>query len=130
MSVGLVLVTHDGIGRVLLAEAERLLGRFTAQVRVLGVETGDDPGSAQQSVAAALQEVDAGDGALLLTDIFGATPSNIAHRCVGSRDRQVVHGLNLAMLMRAHNYAHLPLGELVEKIVDGGRQSIFPGEPD
>ena len=72
--------------------------------------------------AAAL--LDHGAGVLVLTDMYGATPSNIALRLAGAKVR-IVTGLNLPMLMRVLNYSQLGLDQLAEKAVSGGREGVF-----
>ena len=129
MSSGLVLVTHANLGRALLQQVEMMLGPFPGAQRVIGVLPADDPDRTRGEIEAATAAVDAGEGVLLLTDVFGATPSNLAHQCVAGPARAIVHGLNLPMLLKAHTYAALPLEALVEKIIDGGRAAIFGGDP-
>ena len=77
-----------------------------------------------------VMELDTGDGVLVLTDVCGATPSNIACRLVSLGRVMVVSGLNLPMLMRILNYPNLSLEELAERAVSGGRQGIMllPGK--
>lgn len=129
MSVGLMLITHQQLGQTLIEQVEALLGPFSADIAVLNIRPQDDPTQALARARQELARVDRGDGVLVLTDVYGATPSNIAHR-LGPRHRHViVHGLNLAMLMRAHNYADDPLQELSDKVLEGGHRSIFAGDP-
>lgn len=129
MSTGFVVVTHADLGRSFVDQTECLLGPFPAPLRVVGVQPTDDPDGKLAEVGAAVAAVDAGDGVLILTDVFGATPSNIVHRLSSSPRRAIVHGLNLAMLMRAHNYADRPLDAVLAKVLEGGRAAIFAGRP-
>lgn len=130
MSVGLLLITHQDLGRAVLRQADKLVGGFSIPVRVLEVQPDDDPTGRILEASGELARLDAGDGVLVLTDLYGATPSNIAHALGGESVYVVVHGLNLAMLMRAHNYGDLSLDELVQKVLEGGRRAIFAGDPD
>ena len=77
-----------------------------------------------------LDQLDEGDGVLVLTDAYGSTPSNIACRLGARRQVAVVTGLNLPMLLRVLNYPALPLDELKEKAVSGGRDGVLlvPGD--
>jgi len=72
-----------------------------------------------------VDELNSGDGVLILTDLYGATPSNIACRLTRFSDVMVVAGLNLSMLIRVLNYPELSLTEMAERAVDGGRQGVM-----
>ena len=129
MSIGIIIVTHANIGRSLLHQAELMVGPFPAPVEVMGVLPGDDPAGVEDALTEALARLGDTSGILIFTDVFGATPSNVAHRLADGPECAIVHGLNLAMLLRAHNYGTLPLPELVDKVLEGGRAAIFAGEP-
>jgi PTS system ascorbate-specific IIA component len=124
MSIGIVLVTHDSIGESLLRAAEFILGEALPGVRFVPFHQLADRATTADEVAAALDEVDAGDGVLVLTDLIGSSPSNLVGRLLDDRDAVMVTGLNLAMLMSAWNYRHQPLGLAVRKAVDGGRRGV------
>ena len=126
MSVGLLLVTHENLGETLVKITEANLGPLALPVEVLPVAPDAETDQLKARGAALLQELDRGKGVLILTDQFGATPSNLAHDICGSHCH-VIHGLNLAMLLRAHTYHALDCQELAEKIVEGGHQAIFAG---
>ena len=72
-----------------------------------------------------LDRLDRSDGTLILTDLYGGTPSNIASKFAQFNDTRFVSGLNLPMLVKIMNYRNLPLNELTEKILGGGEQSIL-----
>jgi PTS system ascorbate-specific IIA component len=77
-----------------------------------------------------VEQLDQGDGVLVLTDIYGSTPSNIASHLSSRPGVQVVAGLNLPMLLRVLNYARLDLATLAEKAVSGGREGVvYFGDP-
>ncbi len=124
MSVGLLLITHDEVGRALLEAATTALGGCPLETRLLAVGPGVDPETALERASASLADLDRGDGVLVLTDLFGATPCNIAVRLCPRGEVLVVSGLNLPMLIRVMNYAALDLGALAEKAVSGGRAGI------
>lgn len=115
MAVGVLLVTHPGIAMPLLATAERLLGRLPLAVASLDVGYDADLDALLPAASAALKRVDTGDGVLLLTDLYGASPSNLAARMahLGVPVRRV-SGLALPMLLRVMNYAEEPLDRLVD----------------
>ena len=113
MAVGILLITHKGIGTALVAVATRLLDVLPLRVEALEVPFDGDPDVLLPQASAALRKVDGGDGVLLLTDLYGATPSNLAARLsqLGTPVRRV-SALSLPMLLRVMNYAELPLDEL------------------
>ena len=124
MGIGLLVISHNGIGMTLIDTAVQTLGGYPLPIEVLSVSKDCHPevllNRARQTVLA----LDQGRGVLVLTDLYGATPSNIAMRLMNSRVR-IVTGLNLPMLMRVLNYPHLDLDQLVEKAVSGGREGVF-----
>lgn len=125
MAVGIVLVTHEGIGSALREVAARLLQPLPLRVEVLEVPFDGSPDIVLPLASAALRRADAGDGVLLLTDLYGASPSNVAARVaqLGTRVRRV-SALNLPMLLRVLNYADLALDELTAIAVAGARNGV------
>ncbi len=121
---GLLLITHGELGACLMTQARHVIGTLGLKIRVLGVEPDADPAMVEQQARSLTSDL--GPDSVILTDVFGATPSNIAHRIADGRP--VVHGLNLAMLLRAHNYADLGPVDLAGHMVSGGRRSIFSGD--
>ena len=93
--------------------------------RVLDVSFECDPDKIADTAENMVKELDSGDGVLVLTDVCGATPSNIATRLVRDNHVMVVAGLNLPMLMRILNYPDLGLEEMAERAMDGGRQGVM-----
>jgi PTS system ascorbate-specific IIA component len=126
VSVHLILVTHGAIGASLLEEARGIVGQAMDEVRLFPVfqeRSAKRHEALRADLRAALEEDDDGDGVLLLVDLPGATPSNLALGAIGDHGK-VVSGLNLPMLVRAWNYRDRPLDELVELAIDGGRRAI------
>lgn len=125
MSVGVLLITHDGIGSVYRAVAERLLGQLTLMVGVFELHYDVLPDDALASASAVLRKVDSGDGALLLTDLYGASPSRLAQRLaqLGTPVRRV-SGLALPMLLRVLNHAECTLDELARVAISGARNGV------
>src|SRR6476646_954941 len=113
MTVGVLLITHEGIGSTLLAVATRLLRQLPLKTEAFEVPFDADPDALLPSASAALRRVDGGTGVLVLTDLYGATPSNLAAKLsrLGTPVRRV-SALNLPMLLRVMNYADLELDEL------------------
>lgn len=129
MKVGLLLVTHEGVGQALLANAERMLGGRPLATRVVEAEEDADLDALVAAAEAAREVLDTGAGVLVLTDLYGATPSNAARRLAARPGCRVVAGLSLPMLVRVLNYPNLPLEELAQKALSGGRDGVLLCDP-
>ncbi|MGH8086284.1 MAG: PTS sugar transporter subunit IIA [Lysobacter sp.] len=125
MAVGILLITHPGIGSALVTVATRLLRILPLPIEALEVPFDGDPDALLPQASASLRKVDGGDGVLVLTDLYGATPSNLATRVahLGTPVRRV-SALNLPMLLRVMNYAELPLDELPAVAAAGARNGV------
>ncbi len=127
MSVGILLVTHSGIGSALVSIANGLLrGNVPLKLEAFEVPFDGDPDTLLPQASAAMRRVDGGDGVLILTDLYGASPSNLAAKLsrLGTPARRV-SALNLPMLMRVMNYAELPLEELPAVAAAGARNGVI-----
>lgn len=126
--VRILILAHAPLASALLAVARHAFPDCAARVQALDV--GSDVGpEATEARARALLALDAedddGDDVLILTDVFGATPSNVAQRLSdGSRVRAIA-GVNVPMLWRAINYGGLPLDEVVSRSMVGGTQGVL-----
>lgn len=125
MSVGILLLTHEGIGSAILSVASGLLKPLPLRVEVLEVGFDNDPDALLPEASAALRRADDGDGVLVLTDVYGATPSNLAAALarLGTRVHRV-SGLSLPMLLRVLNYAELGLDQLPAIAAAGARNGV------
>ncbi|MBI5889730.1 MAG: PTS fructose transporter subunit IIA [Nitrosomonadales bacterium] len=122
--VGILLITHNGLGDSLIDCVRHVLGNAPPHLKSLSVLANDDPQRKEAEAGALIAQLDSGDGVLLLSDVYGATPSNIARRlCVPGRIEGVA-GVNLPMLLRVACYSGKPLSELVQRAVDGGKECI------
>ena len=126
MSVGILLITHEGIGHALVAVVTRLLRKLPLETAAFEVPFDGDVDALLPQASAALRKVDGGDGVLVLTDLYGATPSNIAAKLarLGTPVRRV-SALSLPMLLRVMNYADLPLDELPAVAAAGARNGVI-----
>jgi PTS system ascorbate-specific IIA component len=98
--IGVLIVTHGEIGTSLLASAAQILGASQAQVATLSVWRQDDPDDLVLRARELLERIDAGEGVLVLTDIFGATPGNVVSRLLEDGHIEGVSGVSLPMLLR------------------------------
>jgi PTS system mannose-specific IIA component len=126
MTVGILLVTHEGIGKPMLEVATRLLRKLPLAAEAFEVPFDANADDLLPHASAALRRVDAGDGVLVLTDLYGASPSNVAARLarLGTPVRRV-SALNLPMLLRVMNYADLDLDELPAIATAGARNGVI-----
>lgn len=125
MSVGILLLTHEAMGDALIETARHLLGRISLKIDAFSIPPGSDTDFAMTSAAARVRKLDSGDGVLVLTDVFGATPSNVIDKIqpLGVKIRRV-SGLNLPMLLRVLNYSEQNLAELAQTAADGARAGV------
>ncbi len=121
--IGILLITHGDIGKELLRTAQSILKTFPTAADYLRVEYTFDITQAKKQALAKIKFLDEGEGVLILTDLFGATPHNISTGLKNVRSC-VISGLNLPMLLRSFNYAHLSLEALAEKASEGGHYGI------
>lgn len=125
MNVGILLITHGNIGAVLLQNAIEVLGVCPLQTTTLSAPADCDPDRILKDASEAANRLDTGDGVLVLTDLYGSTPSNIACRLHIQHTVRVVSGVNLPMLIRVLNYPGMSLDELTHKAVTGGRDGVL-----
>lgn len=121
--IGIVIVAHGGLAREYLAAMEHVVGRRPGAVAIsIGPE--DDSTSKQAEIDAAVASVDVGHGVVVVTDMFGSTPSNLAvHACRGTGNK-VLYGVNLPLLIKLAKARHLPLESAVAKALTAGRKYI------
>ena len=123
--IGLFLITHGSLGESLVQCACHVLNKRPPQIAQLGVSGQDDPLDALPLARDMMKLVDSGRGVLLLTDIFGATPSNIALKLLAPGQVEGVAGVSLPMLLRALTYREKDMEILVAKTVAGGRDGVM-----
>ena len=124
MSVGILIISHDGIGASIMGTANFMIKNISIDIKLLSANRESDPEELLESAISLVRELDTGDGVLVLTDLYGSTPSNIAHRLHEHAEVNIVSGLNLSMLIRVINYADLNLADLTEKAYSGGIDGV------
>ncbi len=125
MSVGVLIITHRGIGKALLDTAIGLLGRCPLPTEILNVSPNGDAESLHGEAVRLMQQVNRGSGVLVLTDLYGSTPSNLSATLKEFPDIRIISGINLPMLIKIFNYPNLELEMLQQKALSGGRESIL-----
>ncbi len=126
MSIGVLIIAHSAIGPALLETATKMLGRCPLTTETLSVTNDGDVELMREQAQGLVRALDRGDGVLVLTDMYGSTPSNIAAGLHKDGSVNVVAGINLPMLIRVFNYPVLDLVTLAEKALSGGRDGILP----
>jgi mannose PTS system EIIA component len=122
--IGILIVSHGTFGDALLHSASHVLGKRPPQVRHMGVALHDDPDKILPQARELIRQIDTGDGVLVLTDMLGATPSNIATRLLAPGRVEGLAGASLPMLIRAITYRDEPLGAVVAKAMSGGQEGV------
>ena len=124
--IGILVVTHGSIGEALLTSASQILGSMPPQVATLSVWRQDDPDDLVLRARELLDGLDAGDGVLVLTDIFGATPGNVVSRLLQDGRIEGVSGVSLPMLLRVLT-GRMKQGNLaaaVQRALSGGAEGV------
>ena len=129
--IGILIVSHGAFGESLIHSASHVLGKRPLFLRQVGVTVHDDPDAILPVAEDLIRFLDQGQGVLVLTDIYGATPSNIATRLLKPGKVEGLSGVNLPMLIRALTYRDETLETLIEKAgsgaTDGVRRMEHPG---
>lgn len=123
MSVRVLLITHEDIGAALLKATKKTFGKLPIPAQVVAIKYNADPDNVSARLKKLAEKSDENDGFLILTDMYGSTPCNIA-LALKDYDVQVISGLNLPMLIRVMNYPGLNLTELAEKALSGGKDGV------
>jgi PTS system mannose-specific IIA component len=126
--IGVLIVTHGEIGTAMLESARQILAVEVPQVATLSVWRQDDPDDLVLRARELLEGIDGGDGVIVLTDIFGATPGNVASRLLQDGHVEGVSGVSLPMLLRVltnRNGAQpAPLAVVVKRALSGGSEGV------
>lgn len=122
--IGVLLVTHGPLGGDLIDAAAHVLGARPPQIEALDVSSRAEPKDVEAMITLRMQALDTGDGVLVLTDIYGATPSNCMCRALAPGHAVGISGVNLPMLLKMLTYRDLPLAELADKAAKGGHEGI------
>lgn len=122
--IGILLITHGSYGEALVQNACHVLNKRPLQLNQLGLSAQDDPLDLLPLARRLLQAVDSGDGVLVMTDIWGASPANLAAKLLQPGRVEGVAGVNLPMVLRALTYRDRDMDTLLTKAVAGGRDGV------
>ncbi|HYD55421.1 MAG TPA: PTS fructose transporter subunit IIA [Burkholderiales bacterium] len=123
--VGVLLVSHGAIGRSILESARHILNDSPPLVATLGVSRDDDPDDLRLRARRLIKQLDAGDGVLVLTDIFGATPGNVISRLLEDGRVEGVSGVSLPMLLRVLTGRNGSLKAAVQRALSAGAEGVI-----
>ena len=123
--IGILIVSHGAFGESLIHSASHVLGKRPLYLRQVGITVHDEPEAVLPQAEDLIRFLDQGEGVLILTDIYGATPSNIAARLLSPGRVEGVAGVNLPMLVRALTYRNEPLKTVIAKAISGGIEGVM-----
>ena len=121
--IGIVIVAHGGLAREYLSAVEHVVGRQTG-IRAISIEEDHDRSAKQMEICAAADAVDDGSGVVVVTDMFGGSPSNLSLMACIPEDRQIIYGANLPMLIKLAKSRRLSVADAVAGALDAGRKYI------
>ncbi|WP_372891566.1 PTS sugar transporter subunit IIA [Rhodosalinus sp.] len=121
--IGVVIVAHGGLAHEYLAAIEHVMGRQRG-IRAVAIEPEHDRTAKQAEICAAADAVDQGDGVVMVTDMFGGSPSNLSLRASAAANRRILYGANLPLLIKLAKSRDKPLGEAVRSALEAGRKYI------
>lgn len=121
--IGIVIVAHGGLAREYLAAVEHVVGKQKG-ILAISIEADHDRAQKQQEIIEAADAVDTGSGVVVVTDMFGGSPSNLSLRACAPDDRRILYGANLPMLIKLAKSRHLPIGDAVRNALEAGRKYI------
>ena len=123
--IGILIVAHGTLGESLIHCASHVMGKRPQYLRQLGITIHDDPDAILPQGRDLIRFLDQGQGVLVMTDIFGATPSNIACNLLVPGKVQGVSGVNLPMLIKSLTYREQPMDVLIEKAMLGAQEGVI-----
>ncbi|MDJ0629748.1 MAG: PTS fructose transporter subunit IIA [Rhodobacter sp.] len=121
--IGIVIVAHGGLAREYLSAVEHVVGKQNG-IRAISIEPDHDRALKQGEICAAADSVDSGDGVVVVTDMFGGSPSNLSLQACRPDDRKIMYGANLPMLIKLAKSRHLDVGDAVTCALRAGRKYI------
>ena len=121
--IGIVIVAHGGLAGEYLAAVEHVVGRQTG-IRAISIAPDHDRETKQAEICAAADAVDTGDGVVVVTDMFGGSPSNLSLKACAPANRKILYGANLPMLIKLAKSRHKRVDVAVDSAKDAGRKYI------
>ena len=123
--IGVLIIAHDALGQSLVDAVTHVLGGRPPQFSVFPVAAGDDPLALLPKARAAVAALDSGEGVAILSDLYCATPCNLAVKLADRGHVEVITGVNLPMLVRTFTYRTKGMETLVKKAISGGCEGVL-----
>lgn len=123
MVIGIVIVAHGGLAREYLAAIEHVVG-VQGGIETVAIEADHNRSEKEAEICEAAESVDSGSGVVMVTDMFGGSPSNLSLRACRPDGRRILYGANLPMLVKLAKSRSLPIGDAVRAAMDAGRKYI------
>ena len=121
--IGIVIVAHGGLAQEYVAAVEHVVGR-QPKLEAIAIGPEDNRDDKQREICCAADAVDSGDGVVIVTDLFGGSPSNLSLRACMPADRRILYGANLPMLIKLTKSRHMPVADAVRQAMEAGRKYI------
>ena len=121
--IGIVIVAHGGLAREYLAAVEHVVGEQSG-IRAIAISPDDNRGDKQTEICVAADNVDVGNGVVIVTDMFGGSPSNLSLRACSIANRQIMYGANLPMLIKLSKSRHKPVNDAVTAAINAAHKYI------
>ena len=121
--IGIVIVAHGGLAHEFLATVEHVVGKQMA-VATIAIAPEDDRPLKAREIRAAADGVDQGEGVIVVTDMFGGSPSNLSLPACGMANRRILYGANMPLLIKLFKSRHKPVDDAVRVALEAGRKYI------
>lgn len=121
--IGIVIVAHGGLAKEYLAAVEHVVGHQEG-IRAISIEPDHDRGQKQKEICLAADSVDGGNGVIVVTDMFGGSPSNLSLMACAAKNRRILYGANLPMLIKLAKSRHRTVPEAAQCALTAGRKYI------
>jgi mannose PTS system EIIA component len=128
--IGILIIAHDTLPDSLVKAVTHVLGARPPQFETLSVSASDDPFHLLPTARDVVAKLDTGDGVIVFSDIYGATPCNLASKLLAPGHVEVVAGVNLPMLVRAFTYRAKGMDMMIKKAISGGCDGVVRIEID
>jgi PTS system ascorbate-specific IIA component len=123
--IGILIIAHDSLGESLVGAVTHVLGQRPSQFESLAIRSRDDPAALLPKARELVARLDTGEGVLIFSDIYGATPCNVACKLLQQGRVEGIAGVNLPMLVRAFTYRTRGMETLLKKAVSGGCEGVL-----
>lgn len=121
--IGIVIVAHGGLAKEYLAAMQHVIGQQAGLIAI-AIEAEHDRDLKQREICAAADQVDTGQGVVVVTDLFGGSPSNLSLKACAPADRRILYGANLPMLIKLAKCRNLPIADAVRNAMEAGKKYI------